>query len=52
MNPIKNLTELKNATIDLTEEGVKPAIEFEIVPGHDSNKTLLEFEYEITSFDG
>jgi len=50
--PIKNLTELKNATVVLADYGVKPAIEIEVIPGNDTDgKSSLGFDYEITSFD-
>jgi len=51
MVPIKNLTELKNATVEVAEYGVKPAIEFEVIAGNDTDQSRLQFEYEITSFD-
>jgi len=51
MVPIKNLTELKNATVVLEDYGEKPAIEIEVLAGNDTDQSLLEFEYEITSFD-
>jgi len=51
MKPIKNLTELKNATVELDGYGVKPAIEVEVFAGNDTDQSQLEFEYEITSFE-
>jgi len=51
MVPIKNLTELKNATVVLEEYGEKPAIEIKVLAGNDTDQSLLGFEYEITSFD-
>jgi len=51
MFPIKNLTELKNATVLLEDYGLKPAIEIEALAGNDTDQSLLDFEYEITYFD-